>query len=95
MSSPKLPRVSFDLQNSHPNHLDGLFVKWQPCGEVAIEDAVTDVSSLMEQALAVIDRESDDFNQPLWGAIQQLHMAKVLVDAIRQRGFSDLVRNAV
>jgi hypothetical protein len=62
--------------------LPGINTEWQ-LQATNVEAALSDVGSLLDQALAVF-MEATDFPLPQWGAVQQLTMAAGLVGAVHE-----------
>lgn len=62
--------------------LTGLKTVWRPV-ELNIDDALSDASALLNQAIAVFDKQ-DDFPLEQWGAMQQLYMARALLIAAHE-----------
>jgi len=62
--------------------LPGMSVAWQPQG-MSINDALEDIDSLLDQALAVF-MDANDLPLPQWGAFQQLTMASGLIRAVHE-----------
>jgi len=70
-------------------YLAGLNTKWRPV-EMSLEDAFEDITALLGQAIGVFDKY-EDLTCDQWGAMQQLYMARALLDAAH----SSLLRMAL